>query len=46
MTSPIFVTPAGRMTPYQRQASLIALWEGMAKVSLVKPLPVLNERGR
>ncbi len=37
----IFVSPGARATSHQRQASIIALWEGMARVSLAPALPVL-----
>jgi len=37
----IFVSPGARATSHQRQAALIALWEGMARVSLAPALPQL-----
>lgn len=41
-----FVTPAGRVDPRLHRAALIAVWEHVARVTLVAPLPVLNQRGR
>ena len=46
MQTRLYVTPSGRVTFRERQAALIAQWEHMARVSLVAPMPVLNQRGR
>ena len=46
MHPPLYVTPAGRIAPHQRQAAVIALYEHMVRVSLVAPLPTLDVRGR
>lgn len=44
--SALYVTPSGRVDHHLRRASLIALWEHMARVSLREPLVIADRRGR
>lgn len=44
--SALYVTPAGRVDDHLRRASLIALWERMARVSLREPIVIADRRVR